>query len=252
MKIGIVTLAAALTCFPPTLPAAEQPPDSSVFIFATYFHCNSETVERADETVRRVYKTELDGLVKDGTVSSWGWLRKFAGGEWSRVGYLTGSSLTVLLDATDKSAVVRSDGHPPKMESRVLEEACGSGEDYVWRVLAGSDPHGHRGPVAFSTYYVCDQSREKQADVLMKRVLGTKYDDLVAHGKLTTWLWAEHIVGGKYRRLATMTAPSRDALIKAREELVAGAEHDPVDEAMTSICGSHQDYIWETKDQGGP
>jgi hypothetical protein len=48
-----------------------------------------------------------------------------------------------------------------------------------------------------------------------------------------------------------MTAENLDTLIKAREGLVAGAEHDPVDEAMMSICGSHQDVIWEVSNQGG-
>jgi hypothetical protein len=36
-----------------------------------------------------------------------------------------------------------------------------------------------------------------------------------------------------------------DTVIAAREALVAAAEHVPLDEAMTSICGSHQHVIWE-------
>jgi hypothetical protein len=255
MKAVIVTLAAALTCFAPGLPAAEPAQDSPAFIFATYFHCSAGTVERADESVAKRYKDDLDKMVKSGTVSSWGWLGKVAGGEWTRVGYVTAASLQAVLTAADKSGNVMSDGHPPgppTMERKAFDEACGSAENYVWRVLTGSDPRGHRGPVGFSTYYVCDQSREEQADALVKRIIGARYNELVGQGKLSTWLWAEHIVGGKYRRLATMTAPSRDALIAAREQLVSAGEHDPVNEAMTSICGSHQDYIWKTIDQGGP
>ena len=76
------------------------------------------------------------------------------------------------------------------------------------------------------------------------------HDKLVGDGKLTSWGWAEHIIGGKYRRLATMTAPTMEALIAAREAIVAAAEHDPLNEVFTSICGSHQDYIWNVKDQG--
>jgi hypothetical protein len=41
-----------------------------------------------------------------------------------------------------------------------------------------------------------------------------------------------------------------DALIAAREAIVAAAEHNPLDEAFISICGSHQDYIWDVKDHG--
>jgi hypothetical protein len=47
-----------------------------------------------------------------------------------------------------------------------------------------------------------------------------------------------------------MTAPTMDALIAAREGIVAAAEHDPANEAFNSICGSHQDYIWDLVEQG--
>jgi hypothetical protein len=245
MKTIIMTLAATVTCLASSL-AAAQARENPVFIYATYFHCNSGMVERADDSVAKQYKSELDRMVKDGAVSSWGWLRKNVGGEWARAGFLTGPSLKAVLNAANYS--VMSDGHPPK---KAFEEACSSGDDYIWHVLAGSDPRARRGKSVFSTYFVCDQSREMQADALVKRIVGPMYDKLVADGKLTTWFWAEHIVGGKYRRLATLTAQSTDALIAAREELVAAAEHDPLDEAMTSICGSHQDYIWEVQEQGG-
>jgi hypothetical protein len=145
--------------------------------------------------------------------------------------------------------VVKSDGHPPV---KAFKEACGSAEEYVWHVLAGSDPHARRGNASFSTYFVCDQSRESQADALVKRVLGPAYDKMIAAGKLMTWTWAEHVIGGKYRRLETMTAQTPEALIAVREALVAAAENDPLEGAMASICGSHQDVLWDVKDQGGP
>ena len=250
MKTSIITLAATLAGLAASLPAAAQAQaqaqEPQVYISATYFHCNSGTVAKADDAVAKFFKGELDSMVKDGTVTSWGWLGKNTGGEWARAGYFTGSSVKAVLDAADKLDAM-SDGHPPV---KAFEEACGSGEDYIWHVLAGNDAKGHRGKVSFSTYYVCDQSRETQADALVKRVIGPTYDKMVADGKLTTWAWAEHIVGGKYRRLETMTAESRDTLIATREAIVAAAEHDPVAEVMTSICGSHQDFIWDVKDQG--
>jgi hypothetical protein len=249
MKTTIVTLAAAACCFAASFPAGAQEKENQIYISATYFNCNAATVDKADDAVAKLFKGELDSMVKDGTVSSWGYLGKEVGGEWARAGYFTGSSLKAVLDAGDKLDAM-SGGQKPKPAVTAFEQACGSGEDYIWHVLAGNDAHGHRGKSSFSTYYVCDQSRETQADALVKRVLAPMYDKLVADGKITTWAWAEHIIGGKYRRLATMTAENRDALIAAREGLVAAAEHDPVDEAMTSICGSHQDFIWDVKDQG--
>jgi hypothetical protein len=246
MKTLIMTLGSIVTCFAPNLRAATQAQENSSFIYATYFHCNSGMVERADDAVTTLFASELNGMIKAGTASSWGWLRKNTGGEWARAEYVTAPSLKAVLNAVQELQV-RSDAKPPV---KAFEEACSSSEDYVWRVVAGGDARGHRGLVTFSTYYACDQSREMQADALVKRVVGPIYDKLVTDGKLTSWFWAEHIVGGKYRRLATLTAQSRDALIAVREELGAAAEHEPLVEAMTSICESHQDYIWEVKDQG--
>jgi hypothetical protein len=203
-------------------------------------------VGRADDSVVSLFKSELDAMLREGVASTWGWLGKSTGGEWARAGYLTGPSLKAVLNAAQQLEI-RSDAKPPV---RVFEEACSFSEDYIWRVLAGNDARGHRGPAAWSSYYVCDESREAQADALVRRVLAPTYDKLVADGKLATWLWAEHIVGGKYRRLATMTAQSSDALITVREAIVTASEHDPLDEVMTSICGSHQDYIWQVKAQG--
>jgi hypothetical protein len=245
IKTTIMVLAATVTCLASTL-ATAQTQENQIFIYATYFHCNSGTVDRADDAVGKLFSSELGSMINRGSVNSWGWLSKSTGGEWARMGYLTGPSLNGVLNAVDEFKI-KIDSKPPV---RAFEDACSFGEDYVWHVLAGNDARGRRGPVAFSTYYVCDQARETQADALIKRVIGPMYDKLVAEHKLTTWLWAEHIVGGKYRRLATITAESRDSLIAAREALVAAAEHDPLDEAMTSICGSHQDYIWQVKEQG--
>jgi hypothetical protein len=228
------------------LTAAAQAQKNPVFIYATYFHCNSGMVERADDAVTKLFAPELNAIVKAGTADSWGWLGKSIGGEWARAEYVTGPSLKAVLNAVQQLQI-ESDAKPPV---KAFKEACYSGDDYVWRVLAGNDARGHRGPVTFSTYYLCDQGREMQADAAVKRVVGPMYDKLVADGKLTTWSWAEHIIGGKYQRLVTLTAQSRDALIAVREELVAAAEHDPLDGAIASFCGSHQDYMWEVKNQG--
>jgi hypothetical protein len=247
MKTIIAALAAAftLTCFAAS-PPADQPEASPIFIYATYFHCNSWPVVKADDAVTKWHRLKLTELIRDHKVSSWGYLARNTGGEWARAQYLTAPSVKAVLDA---EAWYIPNVDRPKMEMDFLE-ACPSSENYIWHMVAGNDVRTRRGKAAFSTYYVCDQSRETQADALVKRVFAPIYDKLVADGKLTSWGWAEHIVGGKYRRLGTMTAPTMDALIAAREGIVAAAEHDPVNEAFNSICGSHQDYIWDLVEQG--
>jgi hypothetical protein len=245
MKTTVLTLAAvaSVTCLASSLPAAEQGQPSEIFIHARYFHCNQINVREADEAVVDLYKSELNDLVKGGKVGSWGWLVKKTGGEWSRAGYLTASSLPAVLQAGDELSI-RSDWRFPV---RAFATACGSSEDYIWHVLSGNDARGHRGKAALSTYYVCEQSREPKVsalaklDALVKSELAPKYDKLVAAGKLTSWAWAEQALGGRYQRLATMSASAVEALIEAREDM---------SKAVSAVCSSHQDYIWEVQDQG--
>ena len=250
--IAALSAAATLTCLTVSPPSAAQAEPTPVYIGATYYHCDNATISQADDAVTKMYKQALDAMITDKAVNSWGWLSHNTGGEWARAGYWTGPTIKAVMDASDAlEAKVDSKGNKEHAKvQKAFNETCESGEDYIWHVLVGNDARGHRGKAAFSTYYVCDQARETQADALMKRVFAPMYDKLVADGKLISWAWAEHIVGGKYRRLATMTAPTIDALLAVREGIVAAAEHDPLDEAFTSICGSHQDYIWDVKDQG--
>jgi hypothetical protein len=53
-------------------------------------------------------------------------------------------------------------------------------------------------------------------------------------------------VGGKYRRLATYTAPTFDKLIAGRSGVIAGlmGDHSEAADELNSICSSHQDYLW--------
>jgi len=115
--------------------------------------------------------------------------------------------------------------------------------------VAGNIGTVGRGGAAFSTYYVCDQTRESQADALVKGMLAPVYDKMVADGKLKSWGWLEHIVGGKFRRLETFSAADTRALMEARAAIVEAMDDNPAAELLTSICGEHTDYIWEIKGQ---
>ncbi len=251
-NIAALVAAASLTCFAASLPADAQPEANPTYIAATYFYCNNATVAQADDAVAKTYKPALDAMIADKTIGSWGWLSHNTGGEWARAGYMTASSVKAVLAAGDMlERKVDAKGNKEHAKSqKAFSESCSSSEDYIWHMLAGNDARGHRGKAAFSVYYVCDQARETQADALMKRVFAPMYDKLVADGKLTSWGWAEHIMGGKYRRLGTMTAPTMDALIEVREEIAATAEHDPLYDAFTSVCASHSDYIWDLEGGG--
>ena len=88
------------------------------------------------------------------------------GGQWRRATYFTANGLDALMDA-DQKARSRV---PSKDDARLDEEfstICSSHDDYIWRRVAGNVGTATRGGAAFSTYYVCDQGREDQADELV-------------------------------------------------------------------------------------
>jgi hypothetical protein len=223
--------------------ASAAEPES--FVYATYFYCDVAQQERADEIIEQLDKPIFDAAVAGGGISSWGWMAHHTGGQWRRVQHYSASSIDALL-AAQKTINDQSDAAPKgKALGKEFGTACRAHDDYIWRRVAGTV--GPRGKAVFSVYYVCDSSRESQADELIKRVYGPMYDKLVAEGKLTSWGWMEHIVGGEYRRLATMTAKDMSSLVAARSAIVAAFQDDPLSDVINDICGSHADYMWETK-----
>lgn len=223
--------------------ASAQAPES--FTYATYFYCDVALQDRADEIVEQLDKPAFDAAVAGGSVTGWGWLKHHTGGKWRRVQYYSAPSIDALLDAQKKVNDQTDATAKGKALGKEFGNACKSHDDYIWHSVAGNG--GARGPAGFSVYYVCDSSRESQADALVKRVFAPMYDKMVAEGKLVSWGWMEHVVGGEYRRLATLTAKDMTTLVAARSAIVAAMEDDPLADTLNDICGSHADYMWETK-----
>jgi hypothetical protein len=115
---------------------------------------------------------------------------------------------------------------------------------------SGGDPLIRpRGKVGISAYHKCTMSKESRADELVKLVFAPIYDAHVGEGKLSSWGWSEHIVGGKYRRLSTMTADDWPTLMKMRESIFYALQDDELADEFVEICGSHSDYLWEIRHQ---
>ncbi|MCM2310530.1 MAG: hypothetical protein NDI84_03925 [Steroidobacteraceae bacterium] len=221
--------------------------EQQTFTYATYFVCDVGLQDRADEIVEQVDKPAFEAAIASGSIAGWGWLKHHTGGQWRRVQYYSASSIEGLLDAQKKITDQTEATAKGKALGKEFANACRSHDDYIWRRVAGNANTAARGLAGFSVYYVCDSSRESQADELVKRIFAPMYDKLVADGKLTSWGWMEHIVGGEYRRLATMTAKDMPSLMAARGAIVAAFQDDPLASTLDDICGSHADYMWDTK-----
>jgi len=243
MKTRIKMLGALAACLATTANVMGQEDAAGSYIYSTYFYCDVTRQDRADEIVEKLDKPIYDAAVDDGTITGWGWLVHHTGGKWRRAQYYMAPDIESLLSA--QSTIGDQIEAKNKKMADESGAICNAHEDYIWRMLAGNEA-GPRGSAGFSVYYVCD-NREAQADALVKTIFAPIYDRLVTEGKLVSWGWSEHIVGGEYRRLATMTAKDMPSLMSARSAAVEALEDEDLGPAFDDICFSHADYIWDIK-----
>jgi hypothetical protein len=222
---------------------AQESEESTMFIYATYFICEPNGEERADEVMKTVNAPVYDQMVKEGIITGWGWVAHHTGGKWRRIQYYQAPTVGGLLDAQAEMGK-RLDGKNEQADED-FGRICSMHDDYIWERESGTSGGG-RGDAGFSVYYRCDESREDRADEIFKKDLGPIFDKYVKEGKLTSWGWNSHWVGGAYRRLQTMTAANHKDLLKARAELIDEmyAEDNKAGIEFNSICGSHSDYMW--------
>jgi hypothetical protein len=125
---------------------------------------------------------------------------------------------------------------------------CSRHTDYVWLgVTGGGDKRGKAG---LSVYYECDIGSEERADALMKNVYAPVFAKHLGEGRLSTWGWSSHILGGKYRRLATTTADDFATLLRERGKILEEMRDNPMADDFSHICSSHADYLWRLSDGG--
>jgi hypothetical protein len=247
MKGALPLAACCVALASPVALGQDQAPER--YLYATYSNCDMSKQDRADALFEQVNKPVLDAAAKDGTINFYSYLSHIAGGQWRRVNVIGAGSVQAVLDA-QKTIGDRIEANDKNRKLDAEGAAiCPSHDDYIWHVVAGNVGSVNRGGASFSTYYVCDQTREGQADAIVKGMIAPTLDKLVKDGKLKSWGWMEHVVGGKYRRLEAISADDLKGLMAARAEIVEALEDNPAGEMFTTICGEHTDYIWEIKAQ---
>ena len=234
---------------PTTAPAQEEEAATPPYVYATYFECDTAREWLADELFERHMAPHYDAAVEAGAITGWGYLGHHTGGKWRRLIYRAAPSLSKAMASVgwiaDKVQEKSADA------SAEFAAICSSHDDYIWQSVTGSQGAKvslERGEAGFSTYFVCDEARETEADDLMKEVFAPVYNAQVEAGGLASWGWMQHWVGGKYRRIATMTATDFDTLIGARDAIVAAMiANEEAGQKFSSICGSHSDYMWNVQ-----
>ena len=246
-------LCASLLCLlvlPAVVLAQEEEEEApQPYVYATYFECDTSREWLADDLFERHMAPHYDAAVEEGALTSWGYLAHHTGGKWRRLIWRGAATLTQAMASLDVIGdKIQAEAAEASAEFGAI---CNSHEDYIWQSVTGSGGGNvvqERGEAGFSTYFVCDQNRETDADELVKKNLAPYYDAQVEAGNLISWGWMQHWVGGEYRRISTMTAKDFDTLIAARDAVVqAMIEDEKTGDEFTEICGDHTDYMWEVK-----
>ena len=245
LAIGVGMSALTLSCM------AQEDDAPTFYIYSTYFYCGGGPLSRVDELTAETAPI-MDGLVEDGTINGWGWYRHHTGGGWQRLSYHTANSREELIDGSDAiqaalQAASDDDDDDADDDQMGFGEICYRHDDYIWEGVTGSGPSDQQPAAGFSTYHVCDFAREERADEIIKEHAAPILNKLVEEGKLISWGWSTHDVGGRFRKLQTMTGTDHNTVLAARDEAIEAifAEGNAAGEEFSDICGSHVDYMWD-------
>ncbi|WP_371375076.1 hypothetical protein [Thalassotalea aquiviva] len=228
---------------------AAEVENQSTYVYATYFKCDPDAEQSVDKLVEQKYVPIYQQAVKDKIISGYGWLSHHTGGEWRRLLVFSAPTVEQLfksqIQIQDRMSKAFGDG------SDALSSGCRSHEDYVWQMVAGSamekDALQARGEATMSVYMECDISMEDQVDEIVQNDFAPIYNRYVKEGKLASWGFLTHVIGGKYRKLSTMSASSYEQLLKARASLIQEIFYQGNNSAasrFSEICGAHRDYLW--------
>jgi hypothetical protein len=246
MKRIITIILSALFLATPLLGVAEEEAAAEeTYIYGTYFYCNAAGEEAGDAEVAAFTKPAHEAALAAGKIKAWGYLGHHTGGKWRRLIYRSAGSIEALL-ASGPEINEAADAAAGEDAGDAFGDACASHDDYIWQATSGSDGTGvsARGKVGLSVYMVCSFNGEERADEIVAKEYAPIYNKYVENGSIASWGWLSHVVGGKYRRVETMTGKDYASLLAARGEIIGELLKTESAEEFSNICTSHTDYLW--------
>lgn len=243
------TVSAALLIAASTAPSfsATAQDAEETYIYASYFTCPGGNPSDVDKVVKDEIAPIYNAGVKDGTIKNWGWSIHHTGGKWQRIFSHTNSSIDALLKSAD-TLFERGEAANVDPDNK-FGKICNAHDDYIWEVKAG-EIGDIEGTAALSTYFQCDLSQEGRTDEIMEEFFAPIYEANMGKGKLTSWTWAAHVYGGKYRRAIFTSAENFTDLTKTMDAIFDASYGGSDSQGMefSKICSSHSDYLWYRAD----
>lgn len=239
-------LAGALLVLPPSGSVTAQ--EDSAYVYSSYYRCHG-SLRPAVATLRDDWGPIVQKRMDAGHVSAWGVLTHDTGNEWSMAIYHVGPDRDALNTALDEALAEYFEAHPE--EGAQFGETCPTHEDYIWTTGPGSEAGAGiaqgRPAAGMSVYYICHEGREAVADLIVEKVWAPILDKQVSEGRLNSWGWLSHFVGGKYRRLLVTDGADHGALLDARDQFIeeSAAEDAGLAAAFSDVCDGHTDVMWD-------
>ena len=215
------------------------------FNYVTYYVCDVATQGNMDNVVETNEKPVFDKWVEDGKLMAWGYLSHFTGGRWRRAQYHVSPTMDGALRA--QSEIFQEIYADNREGGQARAEACEAHDDYIWAQSQGSAPGTERGDVSLSVYHGCAIADQDRADEIFAEIYAPQFDEMIEDGRIGSWGWQSHVLGGQFRRLQTVTGEDYAAVNAARIETVqtANQEHPELAREFSQICNSHVDYLWD-------
>jgi len=231
-------------------PATALAQDTNPVIFAVYYECDQNREAFTDQLQENVFGPKLDARVESGDLLAWGWLSHRIGGDWRRAQYTIAPDRETLLRVRNEMIEEAQGDAELQQASTVSNDICPDHEDYIWSVVAASDPQtiGQARPAAgMSTYYVCDMGQESRADEIVQESLAPIINRHVGPNAFNSWGWLAHDVGGEFRRLLTIDAADEATLYAHRDAMIADIQSGAAEAGaeFNGICNYHVDYQWD-------
>ena len=215
------------------------------FTYSTYYVCDVATQGAMDAVVEANEKAVFDKWVEEGKLIAWGYLSHYTGGRWRRAQYHVSPTMADALN--NQSAIFTEIYSDNEDGGQARSDACAAHDDYIWAIDQGSGVGTDRGDVSLSVYYVCELTRQERADEIVAEAQAPKLNQMQEDGMIASWGWSSHRIGGRYRRLQTITGADYASVVQARGELLqhVNENHSDLGDEFSDICGSHSDYLWD-------
>lgn len=215
------------------------------YMYATYYICDQANQGNMDRLVEANEVPVFDQLVEDGKLTSWGYLAHFTGGKWRRAQYHVAPTLE---GAFDVQLEVSSSAYTDDREGgQARAEACPGHDDYIWAAVQGSTPGTERGTVSLSVYFECSVADQARADEIFAEAYAPRLNQQQEDGRIASWGWLSHVLGGEYRRLQTVTGSDYASVATSRLDVLrdVGRDHPELAREFAGICHTHVDYLWD-------